>query len=77
MNKRVKELALLAGFTSYDRGELQSPYVEYSDISELLDTFAELIVRECAEAAADVVGQAEGVDFGLVEECYKHFGIEK
>ena len=40
-----------------------------------LEKFAELIVRECAEVAANVVVEHEGVDFGLVEKCYKHFGV--
>jgi len=38
--------------------------------------FAELIVRECAEVAADVVRDAEGVEFGLIEVCYEHFGVK-
>lgn len=39
--------------------------------------FGELIVRECAEVAADVVCKAEGVEFGLVAACYQHFGVEQ
>lgn len=39
--------------------------------------FAELIVRECADVAADVVCKAEGVEFGLVAACYRHFGVEQ
>jgi hypothetical protein len=39
--------------------------------------FAELIVKECAEVAANVVAEHEGVDFGLVEKCYEHFGVEQ
>ena len=38
--------------------------------------FAELIVKECAEVASKVVVEHEGVDFGLVEKCYEHFGVE-
>jgi hypothetical protein len=37
--------------------------------------FAELIVKECAEVASKVVVEHEGVDFGLVEKCYEHFGV--
>ena len=38
--------------------------------------FAELIVKECAEVASKVVVDHEGVDFGLVEKCYEHFGVD-
>jgi hypothetical protein len=38
--------------------------------------FAELIVKECAEVASKVVVEHEGVDFGLVEKCYEHFGVD-
>lgn len=41
------------------------------------EKFAELIVRECAEVAADVVCKAEGVEFGLVAACYQYFGVEQ
>ena len=44
---------------------------------DALKKFAELIVRECAEVAANVVAEHEGVDFGLVEKCYKHFGVRE
>jgi hypothetical protein len=43
----------------------------------VIERFAELIVRECAEVAANVVAEHEGVDFGLVEKCYKHFGVDE
>jgi hypothetical protein len=39
--------------------------------------FAELIVKECAEVASKVVVEHEGVDFGLVEKCYEHFGVRE
>ena len=39
--------------------------------------FAELIVKECAEVASKVVVEHEGVDFGLVEACYEHFGVDE
>jgi 8-oxo-dGTP pyrophosphatase MutT (NUDIX family) len=42
---------------------------------DALKKFAELIVRECAEVASKVVVEHEGVDFGLVEKCYEHFGV--
>lgn len=41
-----------------------------------VEKFAELLVRECAEIAATVVVEREGVEFGLVEACYKHFGVD-
>ena len=44
MNKRIFELALQAGFSSW----VLNPSKEtMSDTPELLDKFAELLVREC------------------------------
>jgi hypothetical protein len=70
MNERIKELAEQAGavFTDSHAASLLDGEIE---------RFAALIVRECAEVAANTVWEAEGVDFGLVEECYKHFGVKE
>jgi hypothetical protein len=70
MNERLLELARQAGLKK-DHGS-DREYLGNFDWRE----FAELIVQECAEVAAKVVVEHEGVDFGLVEACYEHFGVE-
>ena len=67
MNERIQELMLLAGTDT--SGKWMG--VEHAE------KFAELIVKECAEVASKVVVEHEGVDFGLVEACYEHFGVEE
>jgi len=70
MNERLLELARQAGLKK-DHGS-DREYLGNFDWRE----FAELIVKECAEVASKVVVEHEGVDFGLVEKCYEHFGVE-
>jgi hypothetical protein len=53
-------------------------WIEFApDAKAVTKRFAELIVRECAEVASKVVVEHEGVDFGLVEKCYEHFGVDE
>lgn len=40
----IMRLALEAGFSSYDEGEIQSPYAEDEDISLLLDRYTALLI---------------------------------
>ena len=42
-----------------------------------IEELSKALIKECVEVAANHVGSIEGVDFGLADECYKHFGIEK
>jgi len=60
MNERIQELAKQAGFLEWS----QNP------IGFELEKFAELIVRECAEVAAD----HDALD--IYEEIREHFGVE-
>ena len=60
MNEKIKELALQAGGSHY-------PTVG----GKTLETFAELIVKECANVAAD----HDALD--IYEEIREHFGVEK
>lgn len=53
MNALIQELALQAKFYSFADGELQSPFREEEDISDLLEKFAELIVKRCVQVALD------------------------
>ena len=63
MNERIQELILEAGIIHYEEG------------GDLLEKFAELIVRECI----DIVGA--GGEFAsrpkLVEKLQEHFGVEE
>jgi hypothetical protein len=70
MNDRIRQLAEQAGYTTDMFG------VGHWDMPEC-KKFAELIVKECAEVASKVVVEHEGVDFGLVEKCYEHFGVKE
>lgn len=70
MEDRIKELAVKAGFCSRD-GKIYPCFREdYSLDNELLD-FAKLIVRECADVAAD----HDALD--IYEEIREHFGVEE
>ena len=63
MNERIKELAEQAGIYN----------LELTDETEywILEKFAELIVRECAEVAAE----HDALD--IYEEIREHFGVEE
>jgi hypothetical protein len=46
MNDRIKELALKAGFRSYNGHNLFSP-IEGMELDDELEEFAQLIIKEC------------------------------
>jgi hypothetical protein len=73
VNKRTRELAKQAGFSSWTL----NPSVEtQSDTPELLERFAELIVRECLT----VINQSNGVGdddvIRISRDVKQHFGVE-
>jgi hypothetical protein len=81
MNERIRELKEQAweyAMAVHD-GLIVPPLdKEVWPVDKVFDEkFAELIVRECAEVASKVVVEHEGVDFGLVEKCYEHFGVDE
>ncbi len=61
MNERIRELAHEAGLPTYNP----------EGIPTKLEKFAELIVKECANVAAD----HEALD--IYEEIREHFGVEE
>lgn len=66
MHKRIKELAIKAG---------GGPSKWYND-SDVLEYFAELIVRECMTINNQFVGHRIGeIDLDIVYK--EHFGVEK
>ena len=72
MNSRMEDLMYESGLTAQGCWD-QMP--EYDRAA--IEKFAQLIVRACADVAATVVVEHEGVDFGLVAACHEHFGIEE
>jgi hypothetical protein len=68
MNERIKELAVQAGAETWSRAPMRAVTgLAFTD--ENLEKFAELIVRECAEVAAD----RDALD--IYEEIREHFGV--
>lgn len=51
MNERIKELAVKSGGFRDDGGKLISRFIENTDMTDEIQEFAELIVRECATIA--------------------------
>lgn len=74
MNERIRELVKQAG-GHFSTHNLMSNPVQHRESIELWDKniekFAELIVRECANVAAD----HEALD--IYEEIREHFGVEE
>ena len=80
MNERIKELARQA-----ELAELYDRYVEYCmknadddimDYDTIVEKFAELIVRECAEF---VSSDRQNDDYGVfvANRIKEHFGVEE
>jgi hypothetical protein len=76
MNERIRKLAKKSGF-SLDKNGIYTAKLEHLPITENMEKFAELIVRECA-------GIYEKIDNGnlhmgtdnYLEALQKHFRIE-
>jgi hypothetical protein len=63
MNERIKQLAEQAGMIIIDD--------KFSTYGKFAEKFAELIVRECADVAAN----HDALD--IYEEIREHFGVEE
>ena len=70
MNERVKELAEQARLIPVGQPDGTSPYMD------VLNHFAELIVRECASVVADAVDHREPAStyVGIIK---RHFGVKE
>ena len=74
MNERIKLLAKQAGFYKYG-----------DDFEDIIEKFAELIVRECLGCCEQVISDPvpESVDTWLnggsqcIDEIKQHFGVEE
>ena len=71
MNERIKQLALQSQLV-YETtdGKVYNSWEDYVDLTEYVEKFAKLIVRECAEIA-DKAEPYKAND--LIKE---HFGVE-
>jgi len=71
MNKRIYELALQAGFSSW----VLNPSKETrSETPELLKNFSELLVKECAKIA-NIADENKCEDIG--GNILTHFGVKE
>ena len=83
MNERIRELAEQAEFYSFAVGELQSPFRDEEDISDLLEKFAELIVRECIlTIQMGITRDGHNTEKYLrsmkhIKQIKEHFGVEQ
>ena len=69
MNERVKELAEQARLIPVGQPDGTSPYMD------VLNHFAELIVRECANVVSDAVDHREPAST-YVGKIKRHFGVK-
>ena len=87
MNERIKKLAKQAGFGLHRDGEIYASRLEHLPITEDIEKFAELIVKECLDCIAKVHKTEytkefnEGYTLG-VERCFykiedHFFGVEE
>ena len=66
MNERIRELAVAAAPVNSS-----IPHSEWNIPKEFIERFAQLIIRECANVAAE----HEALD--IYEEIREHFGVEE
>ena len=74
MNERIKQLALQSQLV-YETtdGKVYNSWEDYVDLTEYVEKFAELIVRECAKRVDYwELRQGEHAD-----DLLKHFGVEE
>ena len=64
MNERIKELALQSMLVTREGDKLVTGWVEYADLTEEIEKFAELIVRDCMAQCQIIANQCEFVVTG-------------
>ena len=71
MNEKIAELAKQSGITfSHD---IDNDFDEFNgDLTEILEKFAEFIVRECVLETMDAIHHNTSIRL----QVYKHFGIK-
>jgi len=73
LNERIKEMALASQLVYEADGELISGWEHYVDLSDQLEKFAELIIKECADW---IDGQDES-RCPWSRDLIRHFGVEE
>lgn len=79
INQKIKKLAQQAGFGLRD-DELYTSKLEHLPITEDMEKFAELIVKECISIAEDraTFDWAPPNDVNhIISEIKEHFGVEE
>ena len=71
MNERIRELAEQSMLVYRDGDTLLTGWMSHIDLSEYIEKFAELLIKECAEVAEDYDG-AHYVGTAIKQ----HFGVE-
>ena len=66
MNKKIEDLLYYTGVVAYGKLDAMDEYDR-----EAIEQFAVLLVRECADVAADHEA------FDIYEEIREHFGVEE
>ena len=76
MNERIKQLALQSQLV-YETtdGKVYNSWEDYVDLTEYVEKFAELIVRECAAEADKQTIYCRGIPWG--KWIKEHFGVEE
>ena len=74
MNERIKQLVLQSQLV-YETtdGKVYNSWEDYVDLTEYVEKFAELIVRECAKR----VDYWESRQGEHADDLLKHFGVEE
>ena len=84
MNKRIKELAEQAGFTTNEANMTVGNYRDGNEyfyaedfIEDELKKFAELIVKECAKSANEWYQNHDKIHSDPMSYVLAHFGVEQ
>ncbi len=76
MNEKIRALAGQSGFdVTHHKWIFCNDNVGEGECHELLERFARLIVKECAEIANDHNSEVEGVTLGVGRALKQHFGV--
>jgi hypothetical protein len=81
MNKQIRKLVDQAGFIRFSPEEDPHTPIDWScDYTEELNRFAELIVKECAEATRwqeHNMSAEQRLRLEIYQDIKKHFGVEE
>ena len=69
MNDRIRELA--------EQAEMSANKGDYVDVKLMMEKFAELIVRECAEALDKTIAPSGHPFNSIAWKLKEHFGVER